>query len=803
MRLPRALVAALLCLATPQAFAKLDLSKASVERLENGLTLILLEDRTFPVVSIQTVYRTGAKDDPAGRLGLAHFFEHMAFRGSKNFPDTGLVSEIYAAGGEWHGYTWIDLTTYFATTPKENLALLLDIEADRMARLDIRAEDVEAERGAVLAEMNGYLNDPDATLFDAVIATHFLTHPYRNNTIGYAGDINAISHADLEDFYHRHYAPGNAIVAIVGDFDRDATRKAAAKKFGKIRARANWRDPLTAEMPRTGERRIRLSLPSDEKLFKIAYPAPAASSDDFAAFLVLQALVGNSAGVNFSQNDWGTPVGDSSPVADVAENVRTWNIPTADPYLFIISGASRSNADEHKIEQAFQNALDLLARGNISHSVFAAARARVIDALTFDLETTEDAAHQLAYFAAIGAFPRLLTLEDDIRAVTSEHIATVAQTYLRENQRTIGWLVPGGRALFPAAAPNAPPLAERPGGKGHDNPAEAPTVIDNAAGVRMLFRRSQLSRAISVKAVLAGRFDCDICAIDLPAHGMTTVSASAASADAGGAFKSVASSIGNAKAMPDAIPSSADPLTRLDEIFAASVAARSAGSSPLILSASGDIDPSAAEQLAGSYFDFGKIEAEKPTDYLPPSGDIDFTVDAAKAQAAAGYIVAAPGAGDPKALATRIALYILSHGYEGRLGKEAISRRGLAYYIDAQYRAGPDGGLVTLAAGVDPDKIGEFRTLMKREVARLAAEPPTDAEIAEAKRHLSGRKISAAQSNSELVDAMILDWLAAGGPELPSAFARKLEKVSRDEVLAAAGELATGAIVTIGVGGVE
>ncbi len=113
--------------------AAIDLSDASVERLDNGLTLILLEDKTFPVVSIQTVYRTGAKDDPSGRLGLAHFFEHMAFRGSKNFPETGLVSEIYAAGGEWHGYTWIDLTTYFATTPKENLDLLLDIEADRMA----------------------------------------------------------------------------------------------------------------------------------------------------------------------------------------------------------------------------------------------------------------------------------------------------------------------------------------------------------------------------------------------------------------------------------------------------------------------------------------------------------------------------------------------------------------------------------------------------------------------------------------------------------------------------------------------
>jgi len=85
---------------TTNAEARIDLSSASVERLDNGLTLILLEDRTFPVVSVHMSYATGAKDDPAGRLGLAHFFEHMAFRGSKNFPDLGLTSEIYAAGGE-------------------------------------------------------------------------------------------------------------------------------------------------------------------------------------------------------------------------------------------------------------------------------------------------------------------------------------------------------------------------------------------------------------------------------------------------------------------------------------------------------------------------------------------------------------------------------------------------------------------------------------------------------------------------------------------------------------------------------
>ncbi|MCA8895088.1 MAG: insulinase family protein, partial [Amphiplicatus sp.] len=117
---------------TAPAHAELDLNRVAVTRLDNGMTLLVLEDHTLPVVSLQMVYKVGGRDDPEGRMGIAHFFEHMAFRSSKNFPGTGLVSNIYAMGGEWHGYTWIDQTTYFSTAPKENLDLLLRIESDRM-----------------------------------------------------------------------------------------------------------------------------------------------------------------------------------------------------------------------------------------------------------------------------------------------------------------------------------------------------------------------------------------------------------------------------------------------------------------------------------------------------------------------------------------------------------------------------------------------------------------------------------------------------------------------------------------------
>ncbi|MFZ5615874.1 MAG: M16 family metallopeptidase [Pseudomonadota bacterium] len=808
------------------ARARLDLANASVERLDNGLTLILLEERTFPVVSIQTVYKTGAKDDPAGRLGLAHFFEHMAFRGSKSFPDTGLVSEIYAVGGEWHGYTWLDLTTYFATAPKENLPLLLDIEADRMARLELRAEDVEAERGAVLAEMNGYANDPDSTLFDALIATHFLTHPYRNNTIGYAGDVKATRYQDIAAFYARHYAPQNAVIAIVGDFDSGEVRKAIEKKFARIRKSISPRDPLTAEAPRTGERRVRLSLPSDEKLFKIAYPAPAASSEDFPAFLILQALVGESGGVNFNQNDWGTPVGDASPLASAAGIVRSWIIPTAEPYAFVISGSTSAKADEGKIERRVQQALDFVGERPASPPHFAAAREKVLAALAFDVDTTEEAAHQLAYFAGVGALDQLMTLEKDVKSTTAKKVAEIARTYLRADQRTIAWLSPGAAPAAILTQTAAAPR-ERQGSARDPSPAPSPRVFEMKNGEQVLFQRSALSPTVALKAVLDGRFECSACAIDDPAPGMTSISASAMSAQAETVFAGVADAISEAKETTLSAPSSDDPMTRLEEVFSSFASSEERKAAPFIIAVSGDIDRQTAESLAerrlGELFSAhpgesrdpgaGSPSGDPPKEKMDPgfrrdergddAHDIDVVIAQPKAQTAVGYVLAAPAAGDKAALAMQIALYVLSHGYEGRLGKEAISRQGLAYYIDAQYRAGPKGGLVTLAAGVDPEKLNAFRDTMKAEIARLSAEPPSDAEIAEARRHLIGRKISAAQSNEEIADALIRDFLAVGRPESADELAARLAKVAREDVLNAAEALQNGAVVTVRVGSVE
>jgi zinc protease len=806
-----AILAAAFALIATTAEAAIDLSAASVERLDNGLTLIMLEDRTFPVVSVQTAYRTGAKDDPAGRLGLAHFFEHMAFRGSKNFPDLGLTSEIYAVGGEWHGYTWIDNTNYFATVPKDELPLLLDIDADRMARLELRKEDIEAERGAVLAEMNGYANDPDSTLFDALMAAHFLTHPYRNNTIGYASDISAITHEDVVDFYERNYAPQNAILAIVGDFDREAVRALVKKKFGKIRKKIRRRAPLTPEIPRTGERRVTISAPSDEKLFKIAYPAPAASHPDFPAFLVLQALIGESSGVNFNQNDWGTPVYSAFRSVPKADQIRTWFIPTAQTYAAVISGAARPGASETEIENAVQSALDKYAEGEflfpserdpdadaeLNRQFIDTVKDGVAAALEFDLESTEDAAHQLAYFASIGALDQFLTLEGNLAAITADDVARIAAKYLRKDQRTIAWLKPGSPTVA-AELDMSTTASDRDGAPTTSTPISKPLVLAPPDHAPVIFQQSTFSETVTIKALLAGRYDCAECAVDMPAFGLTTFGVAAAADRARDILDGVSDAIPRLNPVAASALSSDDPLTRLEEIFASTAQPEPAGGL-LAVGLSGVVGNNEVKRFSNELPQAGA----RPNISIVVGEDRDIFLDEPKAQHAVGYAAAAPAADSADALAMQVAVYVLSHGYAGRLGVEAISRRGLAYYIDAQYRAGIGSGLVTLAAGVDPDKVDAFRDLMKSEIARLKTEPPTDAEIAEAKRHLLGRKISAAQSNDEIAGALIRDFLAVGRPESADEFAARLEKITREDVLNAVEALQKGAVVTVRGAGVE
>ena len=838
-----------------------DLTRAAVERLDNGLTLIVLEEPALPVASVQMLYKVGARDEPLGASGIAHFLEHMAFRDSESFPDTEVVSSIYAVGGEWHGYTWLDQTTYFATVPAEHLDLLLRIEADRMARLVIETGDVEPERGAVLAEMHGYENDPATVLKDAVLAASFTQHPYRNNTIGWESDVADITHDELVDFYRRYYRPANAVLAVAGRVSRPAVAARVRELFGGLPEGPAPPPPPTVEPPQRGVRRVELPGAGGRSRFEVAYRAPAAGDPELAAFLVLQDVLAGGRGVNFAQNTFGDAARPGSPLAAVAEDLVTWYPPQAAPYVFTVAGSIAPDESPADLEVRLEAAIAPLRDAGPTADEVRAARRRLADELVFDVETTEDAAHQLAYFAGLDALDALFALPAAIAAVTPDDVRRAARRHLQPYQRTIGWILAGPPPAAiepPPAAIEPPPSAAAPppaGKAGTAEPAPSrsetpapPRVIRLSGGLPVLFQRLPLSSSAYLR-LLVPATGLELAApppgveltADDPLWRHTSLSIRFRPAEIADAVGQAAAAWHGARPGPAQDPEEVDdPLARLalalDErvgrIGSLAPASRSSSGSPsgssvgspsgssvgsvavagaageapagvTAIALAGDVDEAVALPLLEAAFGDlapAAVEPLAPPAPRAPPGETRIELAAEKAQAALGYVVAAPPPADPDWMAWRALLYVLSHGYEGRLGKEAISRLGLAYYIDARYLTDGGAGRVSLETGVDPGKLEALRALQRGELERLRAAPPTAAEVAEAGAHLVGRRESAAQSNEEVSAMLLSDWVGHGRLLTPAdveAAAAALSAADVERVLPA---FLAGSTVVVGVG---
>jgi len=226
--------------------------------LPNGLTVILSEDRSTPIVHVQLWYHVGSKNERPGRTGFAHLFEHLMFKGSKNVQPEQHASMVSSLGGQANAYTTEDVTVFWQTVPSQYLPLVLWLEADRMATLRIDQETLDRERQIVKEERRMRVdNQPYGRLQEIVYGQAFTTHPYRNPTIGSLVDLEAASVEDVRQFYETFYVPENATLTIVGDIDRAEAMQLVTKYFGPVpkAARPVERD-IPPEPPNTRERRV-------------------------------------------------------------------------------------------------------------------------------------------------------------------------------------------------------------------------------------------------------------------------------------------------------------------------------------------------------------------------------------------------------------------------------------------------------------------------------------------------------------------------------------------------------------------
>lgn len=477
--------------------------------LANGLTVLAQEDHGSPLVTVAVMYRVGARNEAAGSTGLAHYVEHMNFRATRAFPGHETTEAITRMGGRWSGYTWIDQTYYAETVPSQALERMLDLEADRMTGALYDPQEFQQERSSVVAELNSY-DDATSLLYDAVLAASFEIHPYRNNTIGWLTDVERLTRDDAYRFYRRFYHPGNAVLAIVGDFDTAAALRLVEARFGGI-ARGEPSEVSTVEPPQTGQRRVDVRRPGAQARVLLAFRAPALNEPDFAAMVLFDALLAGGKGAYFT-HDYAPPaetlLGRAATLAEPGSETETRWQASLYPYVYTLGASASSERSLATLEAALFQALEEAATRRWSDDEWQAALRQIRTGWAVDMDDLASRAHQLAFFEVSGGYERLYALPETIAGLTREDLARFAHARLRPHQATVGWFVPSAPAAAPpttAAAPRAmaPPALPPAVARAAAPPAlraAAPLELRLANGLRVILAPRPGSALVALHA---------------------------------------------------------------------------------------------------------------------------------------------------------------------------------------------------------------------------------------------------------------------------------------------------------------
>ena len=418
------------------------------EILDNGLKVLIQEVHTAPLASVWCWYRVGSKDERPGLSGVSHWVEHMNFKGTTNIPREKVKGIIEQYGGYWNGYTWIDQTTYTETATKDALDHMLFIESERMANCLYDPSDVESERTVIISELQGGENDPEQLLDQEVTAAAFHAHPYRHPTIGWLGDLQAMTRDDLFGYYRQHYVPNNATLVIVGDVDADEALRTAARRFDGIPAGTVSKKRYTPEPQQLGERRLEISKEGTTAYLKIGHRAPAANDEDFFALLVLDAVLTGAKGLNLWASFRTPPPQRSARLyqalvnTGLASAVAGGVVPTQDPFLYTISLTATDGTTLDAVEETAVRALEDVRANGITPPELAKAKTQLRARLVFEQDSVSNIGHQLGFFETIATWRYFPDIGSRIDAVALEEVAKVAAERLLPSNRVIGRFEP-------------------------------------------------------------------------------------------------------------------------------------------------------------------------------------------------------------------------------------------------------------------------------------------------------------------------------------------------------------------------
>jgi zinc protease len=412
-----------------------------ISTLPNGLTIVLEEDHSTPIVHLNLTYHVGSKNEKPGRTGFAHLFEHLMFKGSKNVEPEGHTSMIASIGGQSNAFTTEDETTFWETAPSQYLPMLLWLEADRMATLRINKETFTNERDVVKEERRLRVdNQPYGRLNEIIYEQIFTTHPYRHQPIGSMADLDAASVDDVVDFYRTFYVPENATLTLVGDIDLAQALQLATQYLGRVpkAAKPVPRD-IPREPPQTAERRITQQTPWPLPAVVVAYHITNDGNPDSYPLHIAGKVLSDGQSSRIQQK----------LVYDQQLAVAAFGGPNLieDPNLFYAVAIVQPGRTPDQVINALIAEFELLKSQPISDRELQRAKNQFARDYILGRESDQEKARVLSHAVVIHHDIKTADGEFDIfQGLTTADVQRVARTYFTTNNRTVLTLLPSGRS---------------------------------------------------------------------------------------------------------------------------------------------------------------------------------------------------------------------------------------------------------------------------------------------------------------------------------------------------------------------
>ncbi len=393
--------------------------------LNNGLRVLVHEDKSTPMAVVNVLYDVGARDEMADKTGFAHLFEHLMFGGSINIP---VYDEpLQLAGGENNAYTTNDLTNYYCQLPAENIETAFWLESDRMISLAFSKKSLEVQRKVVCEEFKEhYINKPYGDVWHKLRELVYTTHPYRWMTIGKELEhIEKATLADVKAFFNKHYTPSNAILVVAGNVEMAQVKALAEKWFGPIPAGNKYERDLPAEPKQTAPRflEVKADVPLDA-LYKCWHIYPRTDDRYYIADLISDILSGGASSRLFQS---------LVKEKQLFSSIDCSHLGSTDAGIMVIEGKLVKGVDIKLAEAAVMEELTKLQKDGISNTELEKVKNKTESAMAFEDMGVMNRAASIAMYELLGDAQLMNKELDKYRAVTAEQIAHQSRIIFDEN----------------------------------------------------------------------------------------------------------------------------------------------------------------------------------------------------------------------------------------------------------------------------------------------------------------------------------------------------------------------------------